>query len=160
MINAVRHVGIVVTNMEKSLVFYRDLLGLTIERDMIESGNYIDNMLSMSNVVVNTVKMSAKNNGPTLIELLEFKSNRQNPNGNSDVSRIGASHVAFTVTDLEKIYVDLTNAGVKFNAPPQYSPDGYAKVTFCHDPDGTPIELVQVLDSSILKNLKYRLDEP
>lgn len=150
MITGVRHIGIVVTDMERSLRFYRDLLGLTIERNLIECGEYIDNMLSMKNVKVNTIKMSAKDKGPTLIELLEFKSHQSNSFANSEIAKIGASHVAFTVDDLDKTYSELITAGIKFNAPPQYSPDGYAKVTFCHDPDGTPIELVQVLNSSVL----------
>ena len=52
----VRHIGIVVTNIEKSLKFYRDLLGLKIERSMNESGEYIDNMLGFENVHVKTCK--------------------------------------------------------------------------------------------------------
>jgi len=38
MIKGVRHIGISVTNMERSLTFYRDLLGLKLERNMNESG--------------------------------------------------------------------------------------------------------------------------
>ena len=48
---------------------------------------------------------------------------------------------------LQKTYEYLLKNGVKFNAPPQLPPDGNAKVTFCEDPDGTPIELVQVINS-------------
>ena len=40
----------------------------------------------------------------------------------------------------------LLKNNVKFTAPPQLTPDGYAKVTFCEDPDGTPIELVEVIN--------------
>lgn len=152
LIKETRHIGITVTNMENSLKFYRDLLGLKIVRVMNESGQYIDNMLNMSNVKVNTVKMSA-NNGVTLIELLEFKSHPNIPK-DMQISRIGTSHLAFTVYDLEKCYDYLCKYGVKFNAPPQISPDGYAKVTFCNDPDGTLIELVQILDESILNGDK------
>ena len=54
--------------MENSLKFYRDLLGLKIIRDMDEHGNYIDNMLSLDNVQVRTIKKSA-DIGNTLIEL-------------------------------------------------------------------------------------------
>jgi len=139
----VRHMGIVVTNIENSLKFYRDLLGLKIERSMDESGSYIDNMLGFKNVKVKTVKMSASN-GNTLVELLEFNS----PVGNDTIRNIhdiGASHVAFTVLDIDETYSKLKQSGVEFNAPPQLSPDGYAKVTFCFDPDKTPIEIVQVL---------------
>ena len=53
----VRHVGIVVNNIENSLKFYRDIFGLQIQRSMNESGKYIDNMLGFENVKVKTVKM-------------------------------------------------------------------------------------------------------
>ena len=97
-----RHIGIAVTNMEKSLYFYRDLLGLEIVREMDESGEYIDNMLSINNVNVKTVKMSV-NNGITLIELLEFKSHPKE-NQQREIYDIGASHVAFTVENLNEMY--------------------------------------------------------
>ena len=65
-----------------------------------------------------------------------------------DFFTIGASHLAFTVDDLQKTYEHLLKNGIKFNAPPQSPPDGKAKVTFCEDPDGTPIELVEVINSN------------
>ena len=134
--------------MENSLKFYRDLLGLKIIRDMDEHGAYIDNMLSLDDAQVRTVKLSA-DVGNTLIELLDFKSHNDNEIRN--FYTIGASHVALTVDNLEDLYKHLTENNVKFNAPPQKSPDGLVKVTFCNDPDGTPIELVEILDSIATK---------
>ena len=52
----VRHVGIVVNNIENSLKFYRDIFGLQIQRSLSESGTYIDNMLGFENVKVKTIK--------------------------------------------------------------------------------------------------------
>jgi len=129
--------------MKKSLEFYRDLLGLKIVRDMDEHGDHLDNMLSLDNVQVRTVKLSANDN-TTMNKLLEFQSH--NDNGVRNFYTIGASHVAFTVENIEKLYQDLSKKDIKFNAPPQKSPDGLVKVTFCKDPDGTPIELVQILN--------------
>ena len=130
--------------MENSLKFYRDQLGLKIIKDMDEQGNYLDNMLSLNDVRVRTVKLSANGN-TTLVELLEFESHNDNKIRN--FYTIGASHVAFTVDDIEKLYVNLSEKNIKFNAIPQKSPDGLVKVTFCKDPDGTPIELVEMLNS-------------
>ena len=130
--------------MENSLKFYRDQLGLKIIKDMDEQGNYLDNMLSLNDVRVRTVKLSANEN-TTLVELLEFESHNDNKIRN--FYTIGASHVAFTVDDIEKLYVNLSEKNIKFNAIPQKSPDGLVKVTFCKDPDGTPIELVEMLNS-------------
>lgn len=144
-VRAVRHFGIVVGNMERSLRFYRDLLGLRVVRTMDESGEHIDNMLSLQNVRVSTVKMSA-DNGSTLVELLKFKSHPRETPAKCEVYSIGLSHVAFTVDDLDGVYRRLLQAGVRFKAPPRLSPDGYAKVTFCQDPDGTLVELVEVMN--------------
>ena len=132
--------------MEQSLHFYRDLLGLTIIREMDESGQYLDNMLSLKDAKVKTVKLSAES-GITLVELIEFKSHRSE-NQSRKIYDKGASHIAFTVNNLDECYEILRKDGVKFNAPPQLSPDGYAKVTFCYDPDRTPVELVEVVGIS------------
>ena len=134
--------------MENSLKFYQDLLGLKIIKDMDEQGGYINNMLSLDGVQVRTVKLSG-GMGNTLIELLDFKSHNDNEIRN--FYTIGASHVALTVDNLEELYKTLSKNNVKFNAPPQKSPDGLVKVTFCNDPDGTPIELVEIIDSTVTK---------
>ena len=135
--------------MENSLKFYRDLLGLKIIRDMDEHGDYIDSMLSLDNVQVRTVKLSA-DIGNTLIELLYFKSHTDDEIRN--FYTIGASHVALTVDNLDGLYKHLTANNIRFNAPPRKSPDGLVKVTFCNDPDGTPVELVEIIDSTIAKD--------
>lgn len=149
MVKTIRHFGIVVSDVERSLRFYRDLLGLKVVRVMDESGEYIDNMLLLQNTRVTTVKLSA-DSGLTLVELLEFKSHPHRTLGEREVCSVGSSHVAFAVDDLDTIYRRLLQAGVNFNAPPQLSPEGYAKVTFCRDPDGTLVELVEVMDQNVL----------
>ena len=52
-----RHVGITVTDMEKSLKLYRDYFGFEVVWDEIEQGEFIDNLSDETDVKVNTVKM-------------------------------------------------------------------------------------------------------
>ena len=144
MIKDVRHIGIVVSDMEKSLKFYRDLLGLKIKSLVNEEGEFLDNMLAHENVKNKVAKLVTEQ-GNALVELIDSRSYGNKKD--RDFFTIGASHFAFTVDDLEKTYDYLVENGVKFTAPPQQTPDGFAKVTFCEDPDGTPIELVQVINS-------------
>ena len=144
MIKDVRHVGIVVSDMEKSLKFYRDLLGLKIKSLVNEEGEFLDNMLAHKNVKNKVAKLVTEQ-GNALVELIDSRSYGNKKD--RDFFTIGASHFAFTVDDLEKTYDYLVKNGVKFTAPPQQTPDGFAKVTFCEDHDGTPIELVQVINS-------------
>jgi len=140
---AIRHVGIVVTNLNKALHFYRDLLGLKVTNKMVERGDYIDKISGLKNVKVTTIKMAAEYGN--LIELLYFHSHPKESIDKKEICEIGVSHIAFTVENLDVEYERLLKAGVQFNVPPQISPNGYAKVTFCKDPDGSLIELVQVL---------------
>ena len=144
MIKDVRHVGIMVSDMEKSLKFYRDLLGLKVKSLVDEEGEFLDNMLAHENVKNKVAKLYAKN-GNALIELIDSRSYANKKD--RDFFTIGASHFALTVDDLEKTYDYLVKNGVKFTAPPQQTPDRFAKVTFCEDPDGTPIELVEVINA-------------
>jgi len=144
MIKDVRHMGIVVSDMEKSLKFYRDLLGLKVKSLVDEEGEFLDNMLARENVKNKVAKLYAKN-GNTLVELIDSKSYGNKKD--RDFFTIGASHFALTVDDLDETYDYLIKNGVKFTAPPQQTPDRLVKVTFCEDPDGTPIELVEVINT-------------
>ena len=142
MIKSIRHTGIVADDLDASLHFYRDLLGFKITKKMDESGVFIDTILSLPNVVVTTVKMAAPDG--SLIELLKFHSHPRKMNARK-VCDIGITHMALEVNDLDDAYKKLKDEGIVFTAPPQVSPDGYAKVTFCSAPEGTSIELVEVL---------------
>lgn len=99
---AIRHFGIVVSDIEKSLRFYRDLLGLKIKVDVLEEGKFIDTILGIENVRVRTVKMAADDG--YLIELLWYKSHPRKRRKNNDIRNIGASHPAFTVGNLDYEY--------------------------------------------------------
>ena len=142
MIKDIRHTGIVVIDLEASLHFYRDLLGFQIAKQMEEAGDFIDNISSLNNVRVTTVKMTSPSG--QMIELLKYHSHPAEKK-RREICEIGISHIAFTVDDLDTEYKKLKEQGVRFNAPPQLSPDGYAKVTFCSAPEGTLVELVEVL---------------
>ena len=142
MIKDIRHTGIVVTDLETSLRFYRDFLGFQVAKQMEEAGDYIDTVLSLRNVEVTTVKLTSP--AGQMIELLKYQSHPAEQRMR-EICEIGISHIAFTVGDLDVEYERLKGKGIQFNSLPQLSPDGYAKVAFCRAPEGTFIELVEVL---------------
>lgn len=143
MIKNIRHTGIVVSDVEKSLEFYCDLLGFTVEKDLDEHGNYLDLFLGMQNVKVRTIKLSL--GGRVAIELLSFADPHRQEGSALGLSNIGCTHVAMTVSDLDHLYNQLSEKGIQFNNSPTVSADGGAKVAFCQDPDGTYLELVEEL---------------
>ena len=142
MIKDIRHAGITVSDLETSLRFYRDFLGFQIAKQMEESGDYIDKVSALKDVNVTTIKLASTNG--QMIELLKYHSH-PGEQSSRKICDIGLTHIAFTVDDLDREYKKLQKEGVLFNSPPQLSPDGYAKLAFCRAPEGTLIELVEVL---------------
>ena len=141
---SVRHVGITVQDMEKSLTLYRDYFGFQVVWDEIEQGKVIDGLSGIDDIVVRTVKLKDEKGG--MIELLEYESHPQPLETLRPIVNIGVSHFAITVDNLDETYKDLLDMELIFNAKPAISPDGGAKVCFCRDFDGTLIELVEVLN--------------
>ncbi|MDD3296567.1 MAG: VOC family protein [Candidatus Omnitrophica bacterium] len=141
---AIRHTGIVVENLDKALVFYRDILGLKVSKQAQEPAEYIGKLSGLNkDVKLTTVKLSADDGN--LVELLHCPSCSRKLSTDRSLFDKGISHIAFSVADLDFEYKRLAEAGVKFNSSPCVSPNGYAKVVFCQDPEGNFIELVQVL---------------
>jgi len=141
-----RHIGITVRDMDRSLYFYKDLLGLVVAKDAHEFGEHIDNFSNLENVNVRTVKLQDVNG--MMIELLEYCSpvdNTIDDNFDKPINRVGISHFALTVDDVDGVCKRLTSSGVSFNYAVQNSPDDYAKLTFCSDFEGNLIELVEVM---------------
>lgn len=138
-----RHVGITVSDLEKSINFYTNILGLSIIVEADESGQHIDNFSGLDGVNVRSVKMTDNDGG--LVELLYYKSHKGVSIPDKDITHIGCSHFAVTVQNLTELYNKLVANGVTVMCQPQKSPDFPVVLTFCKDPDGTLIELVEEL---------------
>lgn len=141
-----RHVGITVNNIDESLIFYCDYLGLTVVSDCIEDREFTREISGIK-FGLRTIKLIG--DGGSILELLYYA---YNDSGESFLQRgraitdIGCSHIAFTVYNLCNLYDDLTSCGIRFVNEPKESPDGKTLVAFCYDPDDVCVELVEVLD--------------
>jgi catechol 2,3-dioxygenase-like lactoylglutathione lyase family enzyme len=143
-VSALRHVGIVVSDMNASLPFYRDLLGMEPWYDRTNAGPYIDAVTGVKGAKLRMIKLRAPTGGS--IELLQYLSH---PAGVAPARRacdVGVNHVALQVADLAALYRGLRARGIRFESEPQASPDGYAKVVYCRDPENVIVELVEVLE--------------
>ena len=143
-IRAIRHAGIVVRDLEKSLMFYQDLLGLVLKARALEEGSFIADLLGLPDVRVETAKLSTPD-GESQVELLFF----HNPSATklphpTDFTSLGLTHLAFRVEGIDDLYQLLKDRGIRFIHPPTLSPNGRATVAFCFDPEGNPLELVEL----------------
>ena len=143
MIKNIRHTGLVISDIDKSLQFYEKLLGFKVIKMQKEEGHYINELLDLPNASVTTIKMTVPED--QMLELLYFH-DLDCEDRKKRINDIGLTHISLTVSDVAQAYSKLTEKGIKFLSSPQESPDGYAKVAFCIDPDGVFIELVEVLN--------------
>lgn len=143
-----RHTGLVVESIDRSLKLYRDILGLKIWRREFEpQGPTIESLVGIPGVKVEYAKLQVGDG--TLVELLQYHSHpKKGPGKPYPSNRHGASHIAFTVSDIESLHKELVAGGVHCNSGPLVSPDGKVKVLYCHDFDGIILELVEELESA------------
>jgi len=142
-IKSARHTGVVVSDLNRALDFYGGILGLEVVGRKKEKGPYIDLVVGIKDVELEWIKMRTQDG--YVIELLNYLSHPDTFSAAepSKSNRMGCSHVAFTVNDIDSLYEKLTAEGFACNSSPQVSPDGKVKVMYAHDPDGIILELVQ-----------------
>jgi catechol 2,3-dioxygenase-like lactoylglutathione lyase family enzyme len=136
------HVGITVSNLERSVHWYRYVFGLEPSFALEVSGPGAERNLRLPPHIHRTVVMPI---GSFAIELLEFKPARRPMDQRQD--DVGYVYLCFAVDDIDAVYARLTEAGLDFHTEPVYAGDvgQIAGSRFCimRDPDGKTIEFVQ-----------------
>lgn len=135
------HVGLTVSNVERSVEFYTSMFGLRV----VDRGEGEADWISAGLGVPNTKLATAHLEGANLrLELLQYVQ----PPGRSVAPRnndVGAAHICFPVDDIEQVYVELVGKGARFIAPP--SPphmDGRGfRFAYLLDPDDISVEILQ-----------------
>jgi catechol 2,3-dioxygenase-like lactoylglutathione lyase family enzyme len=141
MIKAMHHTAICVKDMDRSLAFYRDLLGMKVTIDSRISGPDIDKILSLENSEARRVYVAGYGGR---IELFQFDSPKSRPLPDDfRVCDVGITHVAFEVENIPEIYEDLSVKGVKFHNPP-LAVKGRGMVCYLRDPDGIVLEFIEL----------------
>ena len=131
------HVCIGVTEMERSLAFYTELFGMDVVFDVELEG---PSMASVTGRDGAKGRMVGGLIGGAMIELLALGDGPSSRSG----SRIGYTNISFRVDDLDATYAQVLALG---HAAQQEPVDiGGVRMFFVADPDGTPIELIELPD--------------
>jgi len=139
MVRSFRHVCVVVNDINKSLKFYRDILGLKVAKVQTIEGKYPETVLNVKGIKLTYVKMhdpAQPRLSPPVFELHCWRRPKI-------TSKKGYDHISFTVKDIDREYERLAMLGVKFISRPTKAPDAKTKICFGYDPDGHLIEFVE-----------------
>jgi catechol 2,3-dioxygenase-like lactoylglutathione lyase family enzyme len=138
------HVGISVVNLERSLAFYRDLLGMEVVEEVTFKGERYEAILALKGA---RGRIAILKSGNLAVELFEFMEPAPRPVGRTrPVSDHGITHVAVEVDDIQGLYERLSAAGVSFHCPPIHFP-ACATATYARDPDGNVVEILQLVEA-------------
>jgi catechol 2,3-dioxygenase-like lactoylglutathione lyase family enzyme len=143
LIHGVRHTGIVVNDIKSAISFWVDSLEFEVVSNQVETGEFIDRLLGLEGVSVQTVKLIAKDK--TMIELLHFHSHPNKSVWGGSPFSTGPTHLALNVSDIDVLIDQLKLLGYLPLYAVQVSPNG--KVRVCYIPvfEGLLLELVETL---------------
>ena len=141
MITGMNHTGFVVSDLEKSLAFYRDILGMKIVREMERTGAPISQIVGYENAHLRGVHVGF-DEGPTL-ELIFYVVPPAAERPTVERSVLGGTHLAMNVDDIDETYRHImSNGGRKLNPPATLEPG--RRACYLQDPDGNWLELVEL----------------
>jgi len=135
------HVGLCVTDLDRSLRYYRDLLGFVEDRDLRVEGEPADRLLRLRGTKLHAVYLVRDG---VCIELLHFTSPAPASRPERPMNQPGLTHLSFRVADLDGVLEGLRAAGERILEDTVLRfPEIPAGAAFVLDPDGQLIELVQ-----------------
>ena len=143
---ALHHTGYTVSDLDRSVAFYRDLMGLEVLAQQEKQGGYLAAIVGYPDAHVRMAHLRAPASGHVL-ELFEYIAPKGETPERIEPRDVGAAHLCFLVDDLDAVYRRLVDAGVEtFVSPPVLvdtgvNTGGYG--IYLRDPDGIVLEIFQ-----------------
>jgi catechol 2,3-dioxygenase-like lactoylglutathione lyase family enzyme len=144
--NYVHHVGLVCTDLDRSIYFYHDILGFEFQN---EPTGWFEGPELAQGVGVPGAKLRQVSlwvDKTTTFELIEYANRPADSVKPAPNNNLGAAHVCFHVDDIHQTKKELEAQGVKFNSDVNVVDEGpLAGWRWCYfsDPDGLVLELIQ-----------------
>ena len=144
MITAHNHSAFTVSDLDRSVAFYCDVLGFTLQTSLETQGQPIQQITGFPDAHLKIAHLLL---GNFRLELIQYLA----PRGQAiDLStcNVGSAHIAFYADDVDQTYRDLQARGVKFKGAPVAAAPDRPKVAYFTDPDGITLELAQAPTNS------------
>jgi catechol 2,3-dioxygenase-like lactoylglutathione lyase family enzyme len=142
---AADHTGITVSNLERSLAFWRDVLGFEFSHSAHQTGERPEQITGVKGAELKLAVLITPSGHK--IELLEYFAPADRQRVNLRPCDVGHVHVALTVDDLDAVLKKIAESGWEAAGEPQtlkQGPNTGKRVVYVRDPDGTTIEFMQM----------------
>ncbi len=139
MITSHYHSAFTVSNLERSVAFYCDVIGFKVDTVFETQGPAIEQITGFPDAHLKVAHLLL---GEFRLELIQYLA----PRGKAlDLAtcNVGSSHIAFYADDVDRTYRELQGKGVRFKGAPVAAAPGRPRVAYFLDPDGITLELSQ-----------------
>jgi catechol 2,3-dioxygenase-like lactoylglutathione lyase family enzyme len=145
----VDHTGITVSNLERSLEFWQNVLGFEFSHRAHQTSEMASEITGVPSAEIKLAVVKAP--GGHKIELLEYLAPAdRKKHVDLRPCDVGHVHVAFTVENLDPLLEKIAVSGWKAAGEPQTlttGPNAGKRVIYVRDPDGTTIEFMELPSS-------------
>lgn len=150
------HTGITVSDLQRSIAFYRDLLGCEVSSPVRAEGPFFEAITGVAGCQIDVAFARVPGH---VIELLCYASPKNQAVSTLKASNPGFMHVCLKVADLEKVVALVRSAGFAPVGPIQKAEGGPVdglKVVYVRDPDGVVLELIEEPPGVVLEEVYFR----
>jgi lactoylglutathione lyase len=148
-VRSIFHVGFVVRDLDASINFYRDGLGLELRHRQLQHNAYTATLVGYPGALLEVAQFRlAEGDPPESGHILELVCYEQPPSREADGARnrLGTGHLAFVVDDIHEFALRLQLMGAELVNEPVQITEGINAggwTVYLRDPDGVNLELVQ-----------------
>jgi lactoylglutathione lyase len=143
---ALHHTGYTVSDLERSVAFYKDMLGLEVIAQQEKQGGYIAAIVGYPDAHVRMAHLRVPG-ADHVLELFEYVAPDGAHPDRIEARDVGTAHLCLVVDDLPAAHRRLTAAGIDTFVSPPIEVDtgintgGYG--LYLRDPDGILVEIFQ-----------------
>ena len=138
------HVGLHVADLERSVAYYRDIIGLEVVDRLVRDEPYLAQVTGYPDISL-AIALLVEARSRVMLELIEYPYELGTTIDTATANR-GTAHVCFVVDDVDAIYERAVAAGFSAVNPPVTPTHGMwmgGRSVYMLDPDGIRVELVQ-----------------
>ncbi len=140
MVRELNHIGLSVEDLERSVKFYTEVMGMEIDYRAYHEGDAISEVVGVENAVLNVCVVKK---GACRIELIEYKDREQKPHEYKRQNVPGLIHISFAVSSVDEAYERIKGFGYRAYSDPMVTRENGPKICYVKGPDNVILELYE-----------------
>jgi catechol 2,3-dioxygenase-like lactoylglutathione lyase family enzyme len=135
------HMGLTVSDLDRSIAFYCDVVGMEFQkRGFKTGGEWFDTLTNNSGAVIDAARVGFDG---FCLQLVQYQEGSGGTALNGH-NRVGNPHLCIRVPDVDEKRRQVVASGDHRATPIVEVAGGPARSFYISDPDGTPIEFIQL----------------